>query len=269
MRSTSSGRILWRAVGLTSLFSFVLLAVGFALALNPAVLSPDKPPAPAAPAAGGQPVSARAGVNVVTLGDSLTRGTGDANGQGYVGLVREALEKQTGNQVALTNLAVNGLESTGLLAQLQQPQVKRLIAQADLILFTIGGNDLFHQTGAGYDLDQDKLDKQKIASALQALATRFDRVLHQIRQLNPDATIVYTSLYNPFGDTAAAADTTAPVLAWNSRAAQIASRYPHVIVVPTYDLFLQKEKTYLYTDHFHPNSAGYARIAARVIQAVQ
>ena len=30
-----------------------------------------------------------------------------------------------------------------------------------------------------------------------------------------------------------------------------------------------QENTYLYTDHFHPNEAGYARIAERIMQALQ
>jgi lysophospholipase L1-like esterase len=260
----TSGQLLWRTVGLLSVLSFLLFAAGFVFALDPRQLASG----PAAePAEHAKPAPSKPGEgirHVVALGDSLTRGAGDANGLGYVGHVRQALEKQTGHPVTLTNLAINGQESTGLVEQLSQPQVQKLLTQADLILFTIGGNDLFKQSGGVY-----RLDKEKLAAAAKGLTANYEQILRQIRELNASATIVYAALYNPFGDTEAAADTVKPVLDWNSAASAIAARYPRVIVVPTYDLFVNKEKTYLYTDHFHPNGAGYARIAERIMQALQ
>lgn len=265
MRSFN-GQLLWWSTGAAALLSLAIFTIGFVFALAPQLLAPVKSTDPIADQ---QPVKAaplptEGKLQVVTLGDSLTRGTGDANGQGYVGLIRQALEKETGEKPIITNLAINGLQSPGLLEQLNQPQVKKLVSEANLLLFTIGGNDLFQQSGGVY-----MLDEKKLAQASETLAANFERILKQLREMNQSATIVYTSLYNPFGDTEAAVDTTAPVLAWNSKAADIAARYKGVIVVPTYDLFLQKEKAYLYTDHFHPNSAGYARIADRVMQALQ
>ncbi len=260
-----SGQLLWRITGLVALVSFLLFAGGFVFALDPHQLSPHRPsPEERNGAEPASPLPANGKWNVVTLGDSLTRGVGDANGLGYVGLVRQALEKQTGQSGVFTNLAISGLQSPGLLEQLNQTQVKKQLAEANLILFTIGGNDLFRQSGGVYTIDEKKL-----AEATRTLSANFEQVLKRIRALNPTAPIVYTALYNPFGDTEAAVDTIKPVLAWNSRAAEIASKYQGVIVVPTYDLFFQKEKAYLYTDHFHPNSEGYARIADRVLQALQ
>lgn len=262
----TSGQLLWRTAGFFSLLSFLLLAGGFVLAINPQLLA-SAAPTPSAenesspPTA---PLTADGFHNVVALGDSLTRGSGDANGQGYAGLVRKALEQNSEEPIRFTNLAVNGQESPELLQQLDQEQVKKLIAEADLILFTIGGNDLFQQTAGLYIMEEEKL-----AETAKRLAANYEEILRKIRSLNREATIVYTSLYNPFGDTDAAGDTVKPVLDWNSTAMQIAAHYPKVIVVPTYDLFVNKEQTYLYSDHFHPNAAGYARIAERIMQALQ
>ena len=51
-------------------------------------------------------------LTVVALGDSLTRGTGDDSGRGYVGLVTEALKKQLSPQeVIIYNLGINGQTS--------------------------------------------------------------------------------------------------------------------------------------------------------------
>jgi lysophospholipase L1-like esterase len=261
-----SADLLWRSTGVLALLSFLLFAAGFVFALDPHRLAPagSAEPVKRQPAERPTPLPTSGKLTVVTLGDSLTRGAGDANGLGYVGLVRQALEKNTGEKAAFTNLAINGLQSSGLLKQLGQPQVRELVAAADLILFTIGGNDLFQQSGGVYTIDEKKL-----AAAKQQLTANFEKILRELRTANPKATIVYTALYNPFGDTEAAHDTIPHVLAWNSKATEIAANFSGVIVVPTYDLFFQKEQTYLFTDHFHPNSAGYARIAERIMQALE
>ncbi|MFD2369274.1 GDSL-type esterase/lipase family protein [Brevibacillus sp. GCM10020057] len=258
----TSGQLLWRTAGLLSLVSFLLFATGFVLALNPQQLAPAKEAVPTAPEKAA-PVPAEGIRKVVALGDSLTRGAGDANGQGYAGLVRQVLEKKFGKPISFSNLAINGQESPDLVKQLGQEQVKAQLAEANLILFTIGGNDLFSQTGGLYTIDAKKL-----AAATKTLTANYEEIIRQIRAVNKQATIVYTSLYNPFGDTYASAETIQPVLDWNHTAAGIAAKYPRVIVVPTYDLFVNKEKTYLYADHFHPNTAGYERIAQRILQAL-
>ncbi|MCK9905923.1 hypothetical protein MXD63_38775, partial [Frankia sp. Cpl3] len=135
MRS-SGGQILWRTTGLFALLSLLLFGAGFLYALDPHLLAPANTAAPdtgpSSPSP--SPPLAPAGKRVVVaLGDSLTRGTGDANGLGYVGLVRQALEKQSGEKPVVTNLAINGLESSGLLEQVKQPQVKKLLSKANLL----------------------------------------------------------------------------------------------------------------------------------------
>ncbi|USG67293.1 GDSL-type esterase/lipase family protein [Brevibacillus ruminantium] len=260
----SSGKWLWRLVGLISLASFILLASGFVFALDPRQLAAEdthrpvesKKPSDRAPAEGIQ--------QIVALGDSLTRGVGDTSGLGYIGRVRQALEKKTGHTITLSNLAINGQESPSLVLQVSQEQVKRQLAASDLIFITIGGNDLFKQSGELVDIDVKKLTE-----AAERLTVNFEEIVKQIRSVNSQAIIIYASLYNPFGDTEAASDTIQPVLDWNSAASTIAARYPNVIVVPTYDLFVKKEQTYLYTDHFHPNTDGYARMAERILQALE
>lgn len=259
-----SGQLLWRTAGFFSLLAFLLLATGFFLALQPQVLAPSKAPSPSQAVIPAAPPAVEGIQKVVALGDSLTRGAGDANGLGYAGLVRQALEKKSKHPITFTNLAINGQESPDLLKQLNTEQVKSLLAEADLILFTIGGNDLFKQTGGLY-----MIEKEKLAAATKELTANYQEILRQIRALNKKAPIVYTSLYNPFGNTEAAAETIMPVLDWNAAALQISADYSQVFVVPTYDLFQNKESEYLFTDHFHPNAAGYARIAERIMQALE
>lgn len=83
------------------------------------------------------------GLSIVTLGDSLTRGTGDETGKGYVGILMDEIKKKSKQEVQLTNLGIVGQRSNQLKKQVQQTEVQRQIQTADLILVTIGGNDLF------------------------------------------------------------------------------------------------------------------------------
>ncbi|MGD8189792.1 GDSL-type esterase/lipase family protein [Brevibacillus ginsengisoli] len=266
-KRVNRSHLLWRSVGILALLSFLILLTGFGLSLHPETLAPAKPQLPESgntnPSAKPAPLPTGT-LNIVSLGDSLTRGTGDADGLGYIGRLRQSLEKEKKQPITLTNLGINGLKSAGLLDQLNQSQVQKLLAQANIITFTIGGNDLFQSSDT-----LQQLDKKKIEQATLALRKNYTQILQKLHQYNPNATIIYIGLYNPFGDTEAAADTAGPVIAWNYEASQIAANYNHVLVVPTYDLFYQKERQYLYTDHFHPNSDGYARIAERILRALQ
>lgn len=263
-----SGQFLWVFTGILALLSCLVLATGFTFALNPQMAAPEGStgmPGANGPGTTTAPALTPQGqVNIVALGDSLTRGVGDANGQGYIGLVRDALAKKTGQQPLLTNLAISGQQSNELLEQLQLSQVRTLLPQANLILFTIGGNDLFKQSG-----DLEELEEKKLAQARETLAANYKSIIAEIRKLNPNAPIVYLSLYNPFGNTEAAGETIKPVLDWNAEAEQISSKIANVLVVPTYDLFVKKEAAYLYTDHFHPNAKGYARMAERVLRSLE
>src|SRR5690606_16379884 len=81
---------------------------------------------------------------ILALGDSLTKGTGDVTSKGYVGQVRDAMDAKDDQEVRMVNLAVNGYTTTQLLSQIEQQNgVILSIQQADAILMTIGGNDLY------------------------------------------------------------------------------------------------------------------------------
>ncbi|WP_232698248.1 GDSL-type esterase/lipase family protein [Brevibacillus daliensis] len=256
---------------LLSLLAMITLAVGFGFALAPKSLASSDTPglsssdleddALLAPPSAILPKTGT--LKLVSMGDSLTRGVGDSTGKGYIEVFKQTVATNRNQPIQLSNLAVSGYESVDLLRQLEQPNVKRLLSEANLIMFTIGGNDLFRQSGGVFGLEL-----QKVESATDKLATHYDQILTKIREVNPHAPIIYTELYNPFGDTEIQKDSGEAVLAWNNQAALIAQKYSNIITIPTYDLFWKKENKYLYTDHFHPNKAGYQQIAERLVQAL-
>jgi lysophospholipase L1-like esterase len=202
-------------------------------------------------------------LHVVALGDSLTHGLGDASGNGYVGDVTQKY-RQNGYTVIQSNLGIDGLTSAGLLSEMKQTSVQNLLPSANLILISIGGNDLNDSAGL------PSIDSGRIANAQKQFHANLAAVLSNIRRVNPTATVALIGLYNPYGDVAASAQqTNAIVQSWDGEADRIAASYPRTVVVQTYDLFQLNPAKFLYVDHFHPNQVGYQRIADRVWQDLQ
>ena len=269
-----SSRWLWRTVGLISLAATVVLAFGFGYAVND-LLNPAKhragsslPPEPRQPKL---PGAAAEGYLITALGDSLTKGAGDETGQGYVKLAMELLRQQTDRPVRLVNnLAVNGMRADQLAERLKTDRGYRLaVSQANVVLLTIGGNDLFGfaQTGerAG---GASSIDPEQAGALMGEGLERLDAVLGEIAAINPEAMLVYVGLYNPFYDVPELRDGSLQVQRWNDAAHARLHKLPNAVLVPTEDLFRESILRYLASDHYHPNQEGYRRIAERVVQAL-
>jgi lysophospholipase L1-like esterase len=259
---TIKGQPLWTAVSAAALLSFILLAAGFALA----VIDFTHPAPPAPKPTSGAPdekFSEEGNKVLVSLGDSLTRGTGDMSGKGYVGLVYEAMKKIYGDRVSAVNLGINGQTSADLAKQIRQPEVRQLLKRATWITITIGGNDLFRASGGPEQVDRVAIDEGR-ASYRKNLS----RIMKEIRELNGEAPIFIYGLYNPFGDLSGQGETSRLVMEWNETITEVSRQFSRVVVVPTFDLFQLDPSRYLYSDHFHPNQAGYRKMAERLLHAM-
>jgi lysophospholipase L1-like esterase len=272
----SRARWLWRTVGTVSLLATILFAGGFAYAvrtiLNPASGAGEQP---AARQSGGAeetahagPLAAKAKINIVALGDSLTAGTGDVSGKGYVGRLKDKLAEQLAKPVyVLNNLAVPGYRTDQLLQQLQDKTVLDAVRQADIVLLTIGGNDVNQTTDAnGQGL---AIDFAKAKANVPVALSRFDAIVTKLAEANPNAIIVYTALYDPFLDLDPERLGPPIVEAFNQGAFDALNKHKNAVLVPTYDLFALGGTKYLFTDHFHPNADGYERIAGRIAQVLK
>ncbi|MDN4593905.1 SGNH/GDSL hydrolase family protein [Polycladomyces subterraneus] len=253
----------WFLVSMISCATLLLFAVGFVLGVEEVLSPPDEPAFPAS-AGKQEPTSVTAGNGLlVGMGDSLTRGTGDLSGKGYIGYVRDALEKQTRHPIGLVNLAVKGQTSTQLAQQTDEPRVRQLLRSARWITFTIGGNDLFRESGG-----PDRINTVASEQGLRLYERNLQHILDNIRKYNPNAPVFVFGLYNPFGNLTGKTQTSHLILEWNDTLQRVANQYPRVVVVPTFDLFQLNPDRYLYTDHFHPNSDGYRLMAQRLIQVM-
>lgn len=58
------------------------------------------------------------------------------------------------------------------------------------------------------------------------------------------------------------------VVDWNASLEKLALNDKNVYITPTFDLFQNRGKDLLYSDHFHPNEVGYTYMAERLVQNV-
>ena len=255
---------LWTAPLVAGIGAAAVFGAGFVLALRGAAGKPlgTPPPEPT-------PVVARAaardGVSrILVVGDSLAKGTGDDTGKGFAVNVLEALRKK--GPAEITNLAVNGMESSEVRALVETPNVRALAARADLILVSAGANDLSHGAFRGGAAPTELVDA--VADSRRRYAENLRAILTALREANPRARICVLGFYDPFGDDRAGGRLGASVvLEWNALIAETALSFPNVAVVPTFDLF-QGRPDRLSADHYHPNAAAYEEIAKRMLQVI-
>ncbi|MDP7991622.1 SGNH/GDSL hydrolase family protein [Bacillus sp. MHSD_36] len=202
-------------------------------------------------------------LQIVSLGDSLTRGVGDKEGIGYVGRMKEDLQKDYKQKVALTNLAVSGAKMPDLLKQIESSGAQYSIKQADVIVLTIGGNDLF----PGWD-SLGKIDLETYRPDTETFQNEAKKIIEEIRKLNTDSPIFWLGLYNPFEDVEDLKGSSNIVVDWNASLEKLAINNKNVYITPTFDLFQNRGKDLLYSDHFHPNEIGYTYMADRLVQNV-
>ncbi|MCP1126215.1 SGNH/GDSL hydrolase family protein [Bacillus sp. 3103sda1] len=251
-----------KAILFVTLASFCLFAYGFIAGVNDVLNPKVSKLTPAVPkeAKGKQQ---KGTLQIVSLGDSLTRGVGDKEGIGYIGRMKNELQTKYKQKVALTNLAVSGAKMPDLLKQMESSGAGYAIKKADVLVLTIGGNDLF----PGWE-SLGNLDLTTYRPDTVTFQNNAKQILSKLRQLNPNSPIFWIGLYNPFEDVEELKGSSPIVIDWNASLEKIALDYPNVYVVPTFDMFQNRGKDLLYSDHFHPNETGYTFIADRLLQNV-
>ena len=253
---------LWTAPLLVGTCAALALASGFVLALRGSLGEPLGDPPPPPPQV--RPAAPRSGAyRILVIGDSLAKGTGDESGKGFAVDVLDAAKKR--GPAELTNLGVNGMESPEVRALVETGNVRALAAGSDLILVSAGGNDLSHGATRG------SASPSEIAGAVADARGRYlenlRTILEKLRAANPKAPILVLGLYDPFGGAAGGPGRlgSSVINQWNTLLSETALAYPDVFVIPTFDLF-QGRPDRLAADRYHPNRAGYAEIARRILQ---
>ena len=157
---------------------------------------------------------------------------------------------------------------TDLLRKLDEPETLLRVREAQLILISIGGNDLTHglrgrldEEGAGDLLEADV--------ALGRASNNLKQILTRLRAANPTAPIRLIGLYNPFEVLPSAeAQVRAQLLSWNNVLERATFDYKDVLVVPVADLFVDRPDR-LAGDRFHPGPRGHELIADRLFETLR
>lgn len=268
MTRASRRLLLWFLPATLGLATAGVFAAGFAAALKGRLGEPVDPSAPSVPAPAPAAAAATGGgaFRIVALGDSLTRGAGDAaGGGGYPERVAAALRKE-GRTVSVENLAVDGSETRDLLRKVGEPDARRRIAEAQLILMSISGNDLSHSLSslptAGAVAESDPT-----GPALRMASLNLQRILSAVREANSSAAIRIIGVYSPFPENFDRKLAKETLLKWNVALEEASYGVPGATVVPTADLFDERPDR-LSPDRFHPGANGYGEIAGRVLSTL-
>lgn len=204
---------------------------------------------------------------VVGLGDSLTQGVGDEEDfGGYFGRVTKQLsEVEHVEQLHVVNFAKRGRTSKQLLKQLKEnEEVRTQLKEADLIAFTIGGNDIM----AVMKQHLFDLKKQPFEEEAPKFKKRLHQILKELEQLNPKATIVLTGIYNPVNlVTTDELEFASIIEEWNEDMEEVMAEKPeHRLFVRINDVQYSSNPNVYATDYFHPNAEGYDFIAENWFQ---
>lgn len=205
---------------------------------------------------------------LIGLGDSLTQGVGDERKQGgYIGRFANTVSDFKGvKDVEIENLAKRGRRSDQLLAQIESGDVSDDLQKADMIMMTIGGNDVM----AIVKKDLFELKIETFEKELIDFSNRYSKILKEIRTLNPDAPLILMGLYNPFSivtDEENEFDTI--LLNWNKSLEVMAEEDTNACFIPVDDLFNSNANLVYHTDFFHPNSKGYEEMSERMLESIQ
>jgi len=202
-------------------------------------------------------------ITVLSAGDSLTQGVGDSTKQGgYLPYLKSLLEKDKGIQeVDFYNYGVKGNRTIQLLKRLKSPEMKPILEQSNLVILTIGGNDIMK-------IVKDNISDLQISDFLkekESYRTHLMQIFEVINKENPKASIVLVGVYNPFSKWFSDIKEMDQIVAeWNQVGQSAVNQYPNSYFVSIEDLFVNSEEDVLFTDNFHPNDKGYQLMAERL-----
>lgn len=137
-------------------------------------------------------------LRITALGDSIAAGYGlDSQSDNYLSI----FAKNIG--ATLKNDAVSGYDSGDLIDCLSDSQTVTDIKNSDMIIISIGGNDILHNkdelisTIKNAYLHGGEYFPESINSIYNSFETNLTGIFTRIKSLNPNAAIIIQTLYNP------------------------------------------------------------------------
>ncbi|SFL89122.1 GDSL-type esterase/lipase family protein [Salibacterium qingdaonense] len=207
-------------------------------------------------------------LHITAVGDSLTKGTGDSSGSGgYVGILKDSLEKSVPDaSIRVQNYGKKGNRSDQILERLNKPNISSSISESDIILLTVGANDIMKIVRSNVtDLTYEVFEKEK-----DPYEQRLTSIFEQIREENEDAAIYLLGLYNPFNMYFSDIPELDQIITdWNMIGRNVVNEQENAVFIPVRDIFQYAGPGYYSEDNFHPNQRGYASMADRVLDYIE
>ncbi len=199
---------------------------------------------------------------VTAIGDSLTQGVGSKNEQGgYVGILDRAINQEE-ELVSFDNLGIRGNRSDQLLSRLEDPEVVDSIHQADIVLITIGANDIMQVVKENFS----NLKMEDFDEARATYEDRLRKIFTRIHEISPKSQVYLLGFYDPFSKYFQEIKELSMIVEeWNETSQMIAEEQENSTFIPTTDLFEGDEANLFAEDNFHPNDRGYKLMAQRVL----
>ncbi|KKI92046.1 hypothetical protein WQ54_11435 [Bacillus sp. SA1-12] len=205
-------------------------------------------------------------LKVVAIGDSLTQGIGDeTESGGYVGILNNTFEDNNIN-ITIENYGKRGNRTDQLLKRLEKKEVAESIQKANIVIITIGANDIMKIVRTNFTNLNIELFNQEKPEYLERLTAIFNK----INEVNPNTNIYLVGFYNPFdryfGDIE---ELQMIVNDWNESSKSVTEEFDNVNYIPISDLFSHSDIELLSDDQFHPNTSGYKLIAKRILENME
>lgn len=201
--------------------------------------------------------------NIVAIGDSLTQGVGDeTESGGYVGILNHTFEDNN-IDISIQNFGKRGNRTDQLLKRMETEEVASAVKDADIMLITIGANDIMKVIRSNYtNLNIEPFQEEK-----KEYIVRLTAIFNKINELNPDIQIYLIGFYNPFERYFGDIEQLDMILNdWNEAGELVTEEYENINYIPTKDLFSHSSINLLADDNFHPNTIGYKLMAQRVLE---
>lgn len=208
-------------------------------------------------------------LTVVAIGDSLTQGVGDGTDNGgYVGILEDNFTNTNNNtSLEVINYGKRGNRTDQMLERMEDEDISRSIEQADIVLITIGANDVMKVVKDNFT----DLNYQDFRNERDGYEERLKEIIEKTQNLNGEAPIYFVGLYNPFNQYFDNIPELGEIMGdWNEASERIIGTYDQAHFIPIRDIFDGNEEELLWEeDHFHPNEQGYKEMAERVLAHIR
>ena len=203
----------------------------------------------------------------LVLGDSIAAGSGVKDKKdAYAWIVAGA------KGYDLTNYGAGGDISADLRRKVaDDTEIKKAVAEADIIAVSIGGNDLLHAEDGVAKLVVEGLlgDYSRIDPVLAEFRENFAAIVGGIRALNPKAMLIVQTLYNPaFPLPSLRKAYGVAIEGINGGITAYLAKHPGAFILA--DVYTAFEPRYgvVSIDMTHPSADGHAVIAAVLLGVI-